>query len=167
MADVAARIERMAVPMLVVSGGEPLLQQAGLLTLLGRLPRALAVEIETNGTIAPEPALVDRVSRFNVSPKLGHASMGVQRRIRPEALRAFAATGKAAFKFVAATESDLDELEALARELALPDVFVMPEGREPDQILQRMRELAPGVLDRNWNLTTRLHVLLWGDRRAV
>nr|MDT0661998.1 7-carboxy-7-deazaguanine synthase QueE [Micromonospora sp. DSM 115978] len=167
VAEVAARIETMAVPLLVISGGEPLLQQAGLVALFAHLPPALTIEIETNGTVAPESAVTDRVSRFTVSPKLAHAAMSSRRRIRPAVLRAFAATGKATFKFVAATPPDLDEIETLAGELALPDVYVMPEGRDPDQLLERMRTLAPAVQKRNWSLTTRLQVLLWGDSRAV
>ena len=31
----------------------------------------------------------------------------------------------------------------------------------------RLGELAPHVLERRWNLTPRLHVLLWGDRRGT
>ncbi|GAT68769.1 radical SAM family protein [Planomonospora sphaerica] len=165
--EVAARIENMAVPLLVISGGEPMLQQAGLVSLFAHLPPGLAVEIETNGTVAPEPAVTERVSRFTVSPKLTHAAMSRQRRIRPAVLHAFAATDKATFKFVAASPYDLDEIETLTRELDLPDVYVMPEGRDPDQLMERMRALAPAVQERSWSLTTRLHVLLWGDRRAV
>jgi len=165
--QIAERIEQLGVPILVISGGEPLLQQEGLRSLLERLPSDLTIEIETNGTISPNRFLVQRVSRFNVSPKLAHASMSTQRRIRPRALEALAATGKATFKFVATSESDLVEIELLTRQVDMPEVFVMPEGREPDQVLSHMQDIAPGVLARGWNLTTRLHVLLWGDRRAV
>ncbi|MGH3247885.1 MAG: 7-carboxy-7-deazaguanine synthase QueE [Trebonia sp.] len=165
--EVAARIERMGVPLLVVSGGEPLLQQAGLIALFARLPATLAVEIETNGTVIPEPKLTERVSRFTVSPKLAHAAMSEQRRIRPVALRALGATHKSIFKFVATAESDLDEIEVIVSELALSDIYVMPEGHDPQRLVERMRALAPAVQERRWNLTTRLQVLLWGNQRAV
>jgi hypothetical protein len=42
----------------------------------------------------------------------------------------------------------------------------MPEGTTSDQILCRLRELADPVLARGWNLTPRLHTLLWEDTRG-
>ncbi|WP_256373261.1 hypothetical protein [Actinosynnema pretiosum] len=42
----------------------------------------------------------------------------------------------------------------------------MPEGADPAVLLERTRELAAPVLARGWNLTSRLHVLLWGDVRG-
>src|SRR3977135_1497228 len=45
---VAARIRAMDVPMVIVPGGEPLLQQRAVVALLRLLP-GLAVEVETNG----------------------------------------------------------------------------------------------------------------------
>src|SRR5580700_7164354 len=58
--------------LLVVTGGEPLLQQAALveaLTLLRQVAPQIRCEIETNGTVKPYAALVDLVERFVVSPK--------------------------------------------------------------------------------------------------
>jgi organic radical activating enzyme len=43
----------------------------------------------------------------------------------------------------------------------------MPEGTDPAAVGERLRQLAPDVLARGWNLTPRLHILLWGDRRGV
>ena len=42
----------------------------------------------------------------------------------------------------------------------------MPEGAASEVIVARMRDLADAVLARGWNLTTRLHVLLWEDTRG-
>ncbi|MGH3822135.1 MAG: 7-carboxy-7-deazaguanine synthase QueE [Pseudonocardiaceae bacterium] len=60
--------------LLVITGGEPLLQQDLLVPLVTGLAAAgRRVEVETNGTIVPAPVLVDAVAGFNVSPKLaGH-----------------------------------------------------------------------------------------------
>jgi organic radical activating enzyme len=154
----------------VVTGGEPMLQQSHLPPLLRpRRDHGLDVEIETAGVLAPDPAVTDLVTRFNVSPKLANSGNDLERRYRPEVLRALAATGKAAFKFVAVDDGDLDEIQTMVDECALPatDVWVMPEGTDAATIVERSRALVDPVLARGWNLTTRLHVLLWGDRRGV
>src|SRR5262249_62270114 len=96
--------------LVVIPGGEPLLQQQLLLPVVQTLADAgRRIEIETNGTIAANAALVAAVDRFNVSPKLAGfaAPTDTARRIDPKALRSFAETGKAVFKFVVTGLSDL------------------------------------------------------------
>ena len=62
-------------PLLVVSGGEPMLQSKGLLELIELLPNRFVgdVEIETNGTIEPFDSSLGAYVTFNVSPKLGNS----------------------------------------------------------------------------------------------
>lgn len=74
LAQVAAEVRDLGVPLLVVTGGEPLLQQEALSNLCGALP-GLEIEVETNGTVVPRPALVARVARFNMSPKLENSGI--------------------------------------------------------------------------------------------
>ena len=166
--DVLTELDAMNVPLVVVTGGEPLLQQSHLPPLLRPLRSGgLDVEVETAGTLAPSAELVELVTRFNVSPKLANSGNELERRLRPEVLRAFEASGKAAFKFVAVGVGDLDEIGRIVDDHALTDVWVMPEGTDAETLVARSRDLIEPVLARGWNLTTRLHVLLWGDRRGV
>ncbi|WP_101385376.1 7-carboxy-7-deazaguanine synthase QueE [Kitasatospora sp. GP30] len=163
--DLAAWVAACTVQRVIVSGGEPLLQQAELLRLLQLLPDR-RVEIETNGTIVPLPELVDLVEAFNVSPKLaGFAALGDQP-INGAVLRALEASGKARFKFVVSRVAELDEVASVAAEFALTDVWVMPEGTSSGAVIEGMRELADAVLARGWNLSTRLHVLIWENQRG-
>jgi 7-cyano-7-deazaguanosine (preQ0) biosynthesis protein QueE len=162
--DVVAALDAMDVDLVVVTGGEPLLQQSHLPPLLRRLRE---VEIETAGTLAPNDDVVPLVTRFNVSPKLANSGNPLDRRYKPDVLRRFEATGKAAFKFVAVDDADLDEIAGIVDECGLTDVWVMPEGTDAATLVERSRRLIDPVLARGWNLTTRLHVLLWGDRRGV
>lgn len=166
--EVVAQVEAMRVPLVVITGGEPLLQQRALASLLERLRSSgHEIEVETAGTIPPAPEVVGLVDRFNVSPKLANSGNPVERRYRPDVLRAFRATGTSAFKFVAAGPDDLDEVERIVRECGLANVWIMPEGITPADVIDRGRLLAEPVARRGWNLTTRLHILLWGDRRGV
>lgn len=167
VADVVAAVEAMGAGLLVVTGGEPLLQQRHLPPLLeAARARGWEVEVETAGTVAPTAAVAGLVDRFNVSPKLANSGMALERRYRPDVLRAFRAGGRAAFKFVVADPAELPEVEAMVAECGLAPVWVMPEGTDEGTVLARMRALAPHVVARGWNLTTRLQILLWGAERG-
>jgi organic radical activating enzyme len=159
-ADTGARLA-------VITGGEPLVQRRAVTALATALAAAgLRVEVETSGTVVPAPGLCAAVSMFSVSPKLANSGVPLERRIRPEALAAFAACGKAVFKFVACGTGDLDEAGELAARFGLAPVWIMPEGTTADKVLAGMRELADEVLRRGWNLTGRSHVLIWDGARG-
>lgn len=167
VAEVVDQVAAMDVDMLVITGGEPLLQARELLPLLAAAgERGWRVEVETNGTVAPPPELAAQVGALNVSPKLANSGIAEAVRIRPAALEALRATGRAVFKFVVTAVSDLDEVEELAARHRLAPVYVMPEGTTAEVVIARMRELAGPVLERGFHLTPRLHILLWGDRRG-
>ena len=70
------------------------------------------------------------------------------------------------FKFVVAHPAELDEVAAVTAAHQLTPVWIMPDGTTAEAVLACARALADPVLDRGWHLTTRLHVLLWGDERA-
>ena len=170
VAALLAEIEAMAPEIVVVTGGESLLQQRRLVPLVAACAeRGWSVEVETNATLAPGPELAGLVDRWNVSPKLANSGVSSELREVPDALEAFAALaadGRAAFKFVATGLDDLDEIAALVDRHHLAPVWVMPEGTTPGAVMAGTRALADPVLARGWNLTTRLHVLVWGDERG-
>ncbi|MFI5497124.1 7-carboxy-7-deazaguanine synthase QueE [Actinoplanes sp. NPDC051859] len=167
VAEVVAWVRARGAAMVVLTGGEPLLQQAALVELAAPLYQAgVRVEVETSGTVVPRRRLLVSVTAFNVSPKLANSGIAATARIRPSALAALAASGKAVFKFVAVDRGDLAEIAELEQAHRLTPIWVMPEGRTPEQVLHRCRELAEDVIARGWNLSTRLHVLLWGDQRG-
>lgn len=164
--DVLEQVDAMDVPMVVVTGGEPLLQQRQLEPLLRAFKqRELRVEVETAGTIAP--TVIDLVDQWNVSPKLANSGNPLDRRYKPDILRAFEATGRAIFKFVACELSDLDEIATIVDACGLTNVWVMPEGTDAATLEKRSQVLGDAVVARGWNITTRLHILLWGDKRGV
>lgn len=77
-------IRDIAAPLVVITGGEPLIQQQRLVWLAD-MCRATGrrVEIETNGTIPPRRSLVQSTIRFNVSLKLTHSGVPKPRRLQP------------------------------------------------------------------------------------
>jgi 7-carboxy-7-deazaguanine synthase len=169
IADVLSWLAAGPAELLVITGGEPLLQPH----VLGRLvcairDRALVtdIEVETSGTIAPTDVITSAVSRFNVSPKLAHSRLPHHQRIRPAVLRRFADSGKAIWKFVVQEPGDLNEIQELVDAYDLRPVWVMPEGTDSTTVLTRMRLLADPVLTRGWHLSPRLHTLLWENDRG-
>lgn len=166
--EVLEALLAMDVALIVISGGEPLQQQKRLIPLVRSLrDRSIAVEIETNGTIAPTDELVSLGVRFNVSPKLAHSGEPESRRIKPSALQKLHKTPGVAFKFVCRTHDDLAEVAALQERTGLAPVWIMPEGKNQLDVTRHLSDIAGEVVRRGWNLSTRLHVLAWGDRRGV
>jgi 7-carboxy-7-deazaguanine synthase len=153
----------------VITGGEPLVQRRELIPFAQMLKDArFRIEVETNGTIAPAD-LKDFVDQWNVSPKLAHSGNNGLVRIRPQVLRSFAALPNAFFKFVVQSAADLPELDTIVSGSGIDPgrVLLMPEGRTLAEIEARSASIAEICARRGYRFTTRLHILLWGDKRGV
>jgi organic radical activating enzyme len=167
--DVAQRIATLNQPRLVVTGGEPLLQAPALARILALLPDGMAVEVETNGTVAPPPALDALVQQYNVSPKLAHSGNAAELALPPERLSRWAADPRAAFKFVIAEPADVAEVVALAERYAIPRerIWLMAEGTDTATLHGREDWLAQLCLAHGLTLSKRLHIELFGDTRGT
>ena len=167
--SVVAHIACSTHQLLVVTGGEPLLQQETLSALLHALPAELNVEVETNGTIVPTVPLQARVSRWNISPKLNNSGEPMERRWNIEALRVLRDTERAWLKFVIDTPRDLEEADGCFRMWGWPRdrVVLMPCGTTSEAIRERGQWLVEACLRRDWRYSSRLQVELWQDRRGV
>jgi 7-carboxy-7-deazaguanine synthase len=167
-ADAAARIASLGQTRLVITGGEPLLQAPALARMIAALPQ-MHIEVETNGTVAPSPALDRHIHQYNVSPKLSHSGNAAELALIPERLAAWAADPRAFFKFVIAAPADLAEVLALQQAHAIPAarIYLMPEGRDSEALRARAHWLAPICLHHGFNLSDRLHIHLYGDTRAT
>lgn len=169
--DIVKRLLALGCKFVIISGGEPLLQQryAGWgVMLCGLRDAGVRVEAETNGTLEPAAETVRLLSRFVVSPKLAHSGVAEDRRIVPAALKALAATGKAVFKFVCRSADDVAEAAGLARAHGVPGrrVWIMPEGRDSATLRRHLGAIADPAVSAGFNVTTRLHIHAWSDVRG-
>lgn len=166
--DVASRIAALTPDRLVITGGEPLLQGSALARMVELLP-AMHIEIETNGTVGPHPALDGQVHQYNVSPKLAHSGNPADLALIPERLAAWSADPRAFFKFVVADAGDVAEVLALQTHYTIPGdrLFLMAEGRIPAELHDRNRWLAQTCLQHGLRFTDRLHIHLYGDTRGT
>lgn len=156
----------------VISGGEPLVQ-AGRTAELARqlLAAGKRVEIETNGTRSPTDRFADIADdiSWNVSPKLWGSGVDLEKSLNFNTLSEFVRLPNAVFKFVI-TEPD-DEMFAwdVVAHTGMPNdrVYLMPEGVSAESVNANL----PGVIDlalkHNYNVTTRVHVQAYGNRRGV
>ncbi len=170
--DAVQRILAFACPRVVITGGEPLLQQDELhemMRLIRNEQPATFIEVETNATRLPSPAFAEAVDQFNVSPKLSNAGMPESLRLHPEALAFFASSEKAWFKFVVASPTDLAEIQTLAARFMIPRerILLMPEGRTAVELDHCAPWLAELCRDLGFRFCDRLHIRLWGDKRGV
>ncbi len=166
--DAAERILALGQNRLVITGGEPLLQCAGLAEMLAHLPD-ISVEIETNGT-TKAPSYVDiRVDQYNVSPKLAHSGNPAELALVEERLDFYAADPRAYFKFVIQSPDDVDEVLTLntRHHFKKGQVFLMPEGTDSETLRHRAEWLAPLCLEHGFRMSDRLHIHLYGDERAT
>ena len=149
----------------VVTGGEPLLQRTTIAVLANRLLAGRPwVQIETNGRHAPPEGLDPKVM-IVASPKLANSGMPHEKRVVRDRL-ARLQEWPATFKFVVTSADDLTEVDQLVADHGLTDVWVMPEGTTAGKVAA-IDALADQIIERGYNLSTRMHVTLWGSRRAV
>lgn len=155
----------------VISGGEPLLQQdtAAFRELLRRLVKLeYDIHIETNGTRLVRPPVADLVTHFSVSPKLTGALISPRdekdKRIKMGVLKHFAnyvKLNKACFKFVCATPEHVEEVDQLRTDLELwADAFwIMPEGQTAEEVERSSKLILPATMEYGFCFTPRLHIL--------
>ena len=167
--DVARLVNAAPSRRLVLTGGEPLLQQRALKEFFALLAPDILVEVETNGTIVPEAFALSRVNQWNVSPKLANAGDPEHFRIRPEVLTALRDSGRAYLKLVVSGDPDFAEADALVARLAWPNerVLLMPEAANREQLRARSFAVAEAARVRCYRFSSRLHLELWGGRRGT
>jgi 7-carboxy-7-deazaguanine synthase len=156
----------------ILTGGEPMLQQPALENLTQILRENASeyrFEVETNGTLLPSAALDAAIDQYNVSPKLENSGNSRRLREKPAALRFFAASPKANFKFVLSEKTDLEEILGLIKTYAIaPEkVWLMPEATSARSLALRRKWLVEICKDHNYRYSDRLHVQIWGAKKGV
>jgi len=142
----------------VFTGGEPMLQQDDIGTLIRRVTtvKPKFYEIETNGTI--EPRIDPYIHLFTVSPKDDF-----------KISRKFFFIPRVAFKFVIGCDEDLEKVKAfVALHVTTQQVYLMPQTIT----LAGHRKLLPKLFEfvkehpNQYRITPRLHILAYKNKRG-
>ena len=151
---------------LVITGGEPLLQQRGIINLVNLLP-GWKIEIETNGTIIPMPEL--QSCQINCSPKLDNSGNSKNRRYKPEVLRAINRLSNSWFKFVVVEPDNLAEIDEIVIECGLnpQKILIMPEGQTAVNVKTHASLVKKQVLARGWTIIARNQLIWYGHKRRT
>lgn len=158
---------------LVITGGEPLLQQEAILQFINIFYAWHAflptIEIETNGTVLPIAELNDYVSFWNVSPKLSCSGVPFQERFNEIALHYFNSKGlKTIFKFVVSNKEDIDELlNDYLPEVSIEKIMLMPAGSSQKELDQTRNLVANEAIKNGFRYCDRLHIVIWNQKTGV
>jgi len=158
---------------IVFTGGEPLLQQKEIVEFINKLDGGWNYfEIETNGTIPLISELYKKVNLVNCSPKLENSKNPLALRRKENALKQIsemARNGRAIFKFVVIDQGDIEEIKLLRDQYNIPNraIYLMPEGIEREEIIIGSRILASICIKEGWNLSPRLQIILYGNKRGT
>jgi organic radical activating enzyme len=165
--DLARQVRSCGPRRLVITGGEPLLQQTSLEELL-QLLADYVVEVETNGTLLPSTGLASRVDQWNVSPKLSNSDVRQCTRLKPDILVALRDTDRAWLKFVVADPGEIAEVNEVVTLTHWPlyRVILMPQAQDAAELSARSGWVANAAIEHGFRFSTRLHLLLWGNSRG-
>lgn len=165
--EVADQIKQHDCRNVVITGGEPMLQQSALVEMMKLLPQHY-FEVETNATMHISPEFDQLVHQYNCSPKLANSSVVKEHR-RTKFFSDYAHNMKSVFKFVVSTDEDLIEVEEIVEDYEIPrgNIWLMSEGRTQDEQNDKSQWLAEIVKRRGWRFCSRLHIALWGSRRGI
>ena len=153
---------------LVITGGEPLLQQDDLADLLSFLKPDFYVEIETNCTILPNKMLTDLVDQWNVSPKTENSGNPLEMYENDECYYFFANQENCFFKYVVENESDIPEIKKFVAKYNIPEnrVQLMTQASTKEEISAREKSISELAKANNFLFSPRLHVAMWGAQRG-
>jgi 7-carboxy-7-deazaguanine synthase len=149
---------------IILSGGEPLVHQEEVVSLIIESCGEKLVTIETNGTITPDLTLIDLMynGTWSVSPKniKGKITLSPKFNELPNSY----------FKFVIDTSIPIQPQLALIESLDIshPQIILQPDNSIPDYI-NSLRTLTEFIISNNltrYRVIPQLHYMLWGHTRG-
>ena len=166
--EVRQSLEQFRVRHLVITGGEPLMQQDDLAELLTFLKPKFYVEVETNGTILPNNTLSVLVDQWNVSPKTKNSGNPLEMCEDNECYTFFSKKKNCYFKYVVESEDDLIEINQFISKYSLKKdrVLLMTQAITKEEILAKENNVFTISKKNSLGFSPRLHVMKWGSQRG-
>lgn len=167
--EIKSIVDRFNLKHVVITGGEPLLQQESLLPLITLLSKdGYSTEIETNGTITPIPPLFRMINQWNISPKLRNSGNTHDKNNNLKTLSNYCSHSNAYLKFVIVEQQDVAEAMKIADSTGFSNdrVILMPEGTNRMDLMNRSKWINEKCALHGLRFSSRLHILLWQGVRG-
>jgi len=159
-----------AYPRIVITGGEPMLQQNKIEAMIrywdDRVDYPIIIEIETNGTIMPSLYLMKRIQQWNCSPKLRNSEEIYNDRFKFSVLEQLVKLNSQ-FKFVIDNEGDLDEVNEMYPFIPSDQIWLMPMASDRDTLIKKSEDVARWAINYEYNFSNRLQVQIWNKTTGV
>jgi organic radical activating enzyme len=167
--EIRKELEQFTNRHLVITGGEPLMQQDDLAELLTFLKPDFYVEVETNGTILPNNALSALVDQWNVSPKTINSGNPLALCEDSECYAFFSKQKNCYFKYVVESENDLTEINNLIEKYGLvrDRIMLMTQASTKEEMTEREKAVFFLSKKNNLSYSPRMHVVKWGNQRGT
>jgi 7-carboxy-7-deazaguanine synthase len=159
----------------VITGGEPMLQQSVVLFTERLREQGLYITIETAGTVY----LPVKCDLMSISPKLAnsvpHRREGgrwkvrhEQLRYQPDVLKRLMSEYDYQLKFVVQTPEDMAEINQMVEDLGAEKerVVLMGEGVDPGTLFERAQWIVEQCKRWGYRYSPRLHIDIWGNERG-
>lgn len=156
--NIIEQIKKYPCKHLVITGGEPMLQQGSISAIRNAFPDYY-IEVETNGSQPIKCA--DDVNLFTVSYKTANSGNA------PYELKTTGA--KCVYKFVVTSPDDFPEIEEIISLYNLPanKIFLMPEGVTKEALEAKSPQIIEYCKKRGYRFTPRLHIMAFGNARKT
>ena len=165
----------------VLTGGEPMIQKEAHHLCRELKHAGYHITIETAGTVDPDGILCDLAS---ISPKLNNSTPDPEQfgeawvarhentRANPQVFDQWINNYNYQIKYVVSSLEDCNLLNAMYRLIyqhSIPKskIMLMPEGITPEAIKARQEWLIPFCKEQGYRYCNRLHIDLFGNKRAT
>lgn len=159
---------------LVFTGGSPLLQQQGIVSLMKLFYETFYflpfIEIENECVLEPCDELIKLITQWNNSPKLENSNQKHKIRYKPELLRKMSNLTNSWFKFVVNSEECWKEIESYYINTGLvkrKQVILMPEGQTRKELDNSRENAVRLAIKHNVRYCDRQHVTIWDKKTGV
>ncbi len=155
---------------LIITGGEPLLQQQAIVDLINQFEQKPIIEIETNGTIIPIEPLSVLINQWNISLKLSNSGEPHARRIKKQCIDWFIEKNNTVYKFVISNQNDIDELERefpWIKNTSIRQKYLMPAADNKSDLNIQYESVIELAKKRGYTLGQRFHIALWNQKTGI
>ena len=165
----------------VLTGGEPMIQKEAHHLCRELKHAGYHITIETAGTVNPDGIQCDLAS---ISPKLNNSTPDPEQfgeawvarhentRANPQVFDQWIKNYNYQIKYVVSSLEDCEVLNAMYRliyqdKIPKSKIMLMPEGITPEAIKARQEWLIPFCKEQGYRYCNRLHIDLFGNKRAT